>query len=88
MKLVNEIGTPSKPVYVHLSTTPNIRDSIGMILITVIPVAIAIIMQKPALRQAIAMRTYSLGNKICRTQADMWNNLASICSTHYDIARM
>lgn len=84
-----ERGSASKPVFVALSAArPSLKDSIGMIAITVLPVALAILMQKPALRQALVMKATHFGKEFCAWQGEFWNGAAANCATAYNKARM
>jgi hypothetical protein len=62
-----------------------LRDAI---IITVVPVAIAMLIQKPALRQAIVMRTSHYAKEFCQWQADFWQSLATGAAQTYNKARM
>jgi hypothetical protein len=83
-----ERGTWDKPIHVTMSAKPSLKDTVGMILITVLPVAIAILMQKPALRQAIVMRTNHIGKEFCQIQADFWSKGAATFATAYNKAKL
>jgi len=52
------------------------------------PVVIAIVMQKPALRQAIVMRTAHYSGEFCSAQGEFWNDLAAKSKTVYNTARL
>lgn len=54
----------------------------------VLPVALAILMQKPALRQSLVMRTTHFGKELCRNQADLWTKLGDSCAQAYNKARL
>jgi hypothetical protein len=82
-------GSLGKPVYVALSASrPSIKDALGMILVTVLPVAIVILMQRPALRQSLVMRGTHVGKEFCRIQADFWNKAGDSFGTAYNKAKL
>lgn len=84
-----ERGSVGKPVYVALSTSkPSMKDFVLMTLVTIVPVAIAILMQKPALRQSLVMRATHLGKEFCHLQADMWNKAGDSCAVAYNKAKL
>lgn len=82
-----ERGTWKNPVHVSMTARPSVKDTIGMVLITVLPVAIAILMQKPALRQMLIMRATHMGKEFCRMQADFWNTAGDELGTMYNKAK-
>jgi len=83
-------GTASEPIWIR-----TVRDDASLfkdlgpaILITLIPVAIALLMQKPALRQAVVMRTAHASKVFCQGQADFWQGLATRSAQVYNKARL
>lgn len=85
-----EIGSTHRPMHVVLSSmkTPTAKEAIGMALVTIAPVAIAILMQKPAMRQALAMRASHYGKQFCQWQIDTWTKGHMICAMAYNKARL
>jgi len=65
-----------------------IRELGPALLLTLIPVAIALLMQKPALRQAIAMRAAHASKAFCQIQADWWAGMATRSAQAYNRARL
>lgn len=81
--------TPEHPVNVRLAATDAGMSKLVIVgLLTLAPVAIAILMQNPALRQALEMKAWNGARIICRKNARMWANLESIAATRYDVARL
>jgi hypothetical protein len=72
---ISELGTVSNPVNVALRTTrpPSVKELIGLTLMTVLPIGIAILMQKPAMRQMLIMRATHYGKEFCHWQATVWS---------------
>ena len=64
------------------------KDLSKALLVTCVPVAVAILMQKPALRQTFVMRATHYARVFCQSQADFWQNLATGAATAYNRARM
>lgn len=58
------------------------------IVITVVPVGIAILMQRPDIRQAMAMRAAHYARLFCQGQADFWQSLATASAQAYNKARL
>lgn len=56
--------------------------------ISLAPVAIAILMQNPALRQRLIMRGASCTRRFCQSQADMWQRAATNAAQTYNKARL
>jgi hypothetical protein len=56
--------------------------------ISLAPVALAILMQKPALRQAIVMHASHHAGEACSALAEFFGNKAAACKTVYNVARM
>jgi hypothetical protein len=81
--------TPETPVNVRLAPADIRMGKLVMVgLFTLAPVAIAILMQNPALRQAIEMKAWNTARGFCRRNARLWANLESIAATRYDVARL
>lgn len=83
---MDEQGTAKNPIVMKMiAERPPL---IQMFVLTVAPVAIAILMQKPALRQVIAMRLAHDAKEFCQGMADFWQDMALKCGTAYHKARM
>jgi hypothetical protein len=87
---IPEIGTAHKPMHVVLSSMkpPTAKEAIGLTLVTLAPIALAVLMQKPALRQALAMRASHYGKQFCQWQIDTWTKGHMICAMAYNKARL
>lgn len=87
---LTELGTASNPVNVSLRAAkpPSFKDAIGLTLITVLPVALAVLMQKPALRQMLIMKGMHYGKEFCRWQATLWNKGGDACAQAYNKAKL
>lgn len=85
-----EIGTAQKPMHIVLSSMkpPTAKEAVMLTLVTVAPIALAILMQKPALRQAILMRATHYGKEICRWGADICNKGGDACAQTYNKVRL
>lgn len=67
------------------SGAKQLRDAL---IVTLIPVAIALLMQKPALRQALAMKSAHYARRFCQAQADFWQSMATGAAQAYNRARL
>lgn len=87
---MSDQGTEKNPLVMKMlpGDPPGAAAFARMVIFTVAPVAIAILMQKPALRQAIVMRAALESQKLCQTMADFWSDLALKSATAYQKARM
>lgn len=75
---------PETPIWMALvPVDPKMRQFFMVTVISIAPVAIAILMQKPQLRQAIAMRTLHTSKEMCQDMADMFQTLANHSATAY-----
>jgi hypothetical protein len=80
---------PESPIWMALvPVDPKIKNMVVFTLASIAPVAIAILMQKPQLRQAIAMRTMHTSKVICQDMADMFQTLANHSATAYQKAQL
>ena len=79
----------TSPVWIHSVRDDNlVKELIPAILVTLIPVAIALLMQRPALRQALAMRAAQASKRFCLAQADWWLGMATRSTQAYNKARI
>jgi hypothetical protein len=82
---MSEIGSePGKPVWMaFVPNKPKMKDAIILTILSIMPIALAVLMQKPALRQAIQMRTYHTSKIICQDMADFWQVMATKSAQGY-----
>jgi len=82
----------SKPVEVKIIPADLDKGMVGRLvfvgLMSLAPVVIAILMQKPALRQAIVMRTTHYSGEFCSRQGEFWNGMAAKSKQAYNAARL
>jgi hypothetical protein len=80
-----EIGTEKEnPIWMALvPVKPKLKDAIALTLISVAPIVLAILMQRPALRQAIKMRTLHFTKEYCQEIADVFQILATKSAQEY-----
>jgi hypothetical protein len=83
------IGEKGNPAHVKVETGEMpVAKMVVVAIISLAPVAVAILMQNPALRQALQLRAWNGARTICRKNQAMWAKFESIAATHYDIARL
>ena len=58
------------------------------VLTSVIVVGVALIMQKPDLRQALLMKVWQTAHRFCLAQSEFWTNAAGHTATAYNKARL
>lgn len=82
--------SPETPVWFRTVRDDSslVKELAPALLMTLIPVAIALLMQKPALRQAIAMRAAHASKSFCQGQADFWQDMATRSAQMYNKARL
>jgi len=81
--------TPQNPVYMRImgtDATPGKLIFVG--LLTLAPVAVAILMQNPALRQQITMRLWHSGEVTASQTSRAFEIMARKCHMKYDLARL
>lgn len=84
-------GSPDNPIYVvsrEVFQKQDTKTLVMSVIFTIVPVAIVIIMQKPALRQSIRMRSAHYGKEICQSIADIFQNAATEFANQYNKARL
>lgn len=64
------------------------KQLVQSVLATAVPIGIVILMQRPAVRQAAAMRLAHTTKIFCQKQADMWQSFALKAGTAYNRARL
>ena len=57
-------------------------------LLSLAPVVVAILMQNPALRQAIQMRAWHMAREACHKGQGWLNKMEAITNHRYDLARL
>lgn len=85
----NPQGTDKNPLVMKIQP-PNANPArlALMMAFTIAPVALAILMQHPALRQQLQMRFWWTVKRVAGQSSKTWGNVESIAQTHYDIARL
>lgn len=84
-------GTAGNPIYVVNRNVFEGQDSkalIKSVVFTILPVIVVILMQKPALRQSIRMRSAHYGKEVCQSIADFFQSQATGFAQEYNKARM
>jgi hypothetical protein len=82
-------GTHDNPIHMRIvAEKAPIGKLIVVGLITLAPVALAVLMQNPSLRRAIHMRTWYAARKVSHSGGEWWRRMEVIADHHYDIARL
>jgi hypothetical protein len=84
-------GTSTNPIYVvsrNVFEPQSTKTLLISAFFTVLPVAIVVLMQKPALRQSLRMRSAHYGKEICQPIADFFQKAATGFAQEYNKARM
>lgn len=78
------------PIWMAISgrKDPTLKEFITITALSILPVALAIIMQKPALRQAIKMHTFHMTKEVCQNIADSFQVLATKSAQAYQNAQL
>lgn len=75
---------PESPIWMALvPVAPKFRNAVIFTLLSVAPVALAILMQKPALRQTIKMRAFHITKVSCQEMADFFQVMATKSAQEY-----
>lgn len=75
---------PESPIWMALvPIPPKFKNAVIFTIISVAPVAIAVLMQKPSLRQALKMRTFHMTKVSCQGMADFFQVLATKSAQEY-----
>ena len=82
-----DIGTAGKPIHVVLGK-PDTKAALTSAVFAILPIVIVILLQKPALRQNIRMRTAHYGKEICQPLADFFQKAATGFAQDYNKARL
>jgi hypothetical protein len=90
VKMNEMIGSKSEhPIWMAVvPQKPKAKDMLIVTLFSIAPIAIAVLMQKPTLRQAIVMRSCHLSKNVCQEMADFWQILATKSAQAYQKAQM
>jgi hypothetical protein len=84
-----ERGTDKNPLVMKLQAADvDAGRMLLMMALTIAPVAIAILMQNPALRQKLSMQFWITAQQIAGQGKRTLANVESIARTRYDIARL
>lgn len=82
----------TKPIEVKILPTELDGNTVGRLIfvgvLSLAPVVAAILMQKPALRQAIVMNLSHHGKEFCSRQGEFWNGMSARCAQVYNTSRM
>ncbi len=84
-------GTATNPIYVVSKNVFERQDTKTLLVsavFTILPIVVVILMQKPALRQSIRMRSAHYGKEICQPVADLFQKMATGFAQEYNKARM
>lgn len=84
-----ERGTKESPLFMKLmpESVP-VRQALIMGLLALAPVAVAILMQNPALRQSLKMKGWDAIRKMSKANAGYWRKMEMVADHHYDLARL
>ena len=81
--------TANNPIHMKIvGTEPNVSKLVLVAALSLAPVAVAILMQNPSLRQAIQMRAWFTLRKVSHTGAQWWRKMEVVADHHYDLARL
>lgn len=81
-------GTEENPVHMKIMADEHPGRFLMVLALSLVPVAAAIWMQSPALRQKVQMTFWHDVHKLAAGNAARWTRLESIARTRYDIARL
>jgi hypothetical protein len=85
------INGPDNPLWMAwsgVSHKPKLKDVIVLTAISVLPVVMAVLMQKPALRQAIKMRVFHDVRIAFQATADVCQDIATKAAMEYQKAKL
>jgi hypothetical protein len=86
-----EKGSIGNPIHVIAANTyepMKFKAFVMSTIFTIIPVAVVVLMQHPALRQRIVMKTAHYGKEVNQSIADFFQTAANKCATEYNKARL
>jgi len=82
-------GSAENPIHMRIvGDGPDVKKLAIVAAFTLAPVAIAILMQNPALRQRIEMRFWRGLEIVSGKAAHGWADISKYAATRYDIARL
>lgn len=85
----HELGTPENPIRMQITgNDTSLGKMVLMGALTIAPIAVAIIMQHPALRQAIQMRTWHYIQLSAGRFERAAKKAETIAAHRYDLARL
>jgi hypothetical protein len=86
---MSDLGSEDKPVYVSfLPAKFSPKAFAGSLVMAIVPVAVVILMQRPALRQALVMRGSRAAANTCFELGEFFHGLGLRASTVYQKARL
>ena len=85
----DERGSVKNPVFMaFVPQDPSVRHLVKSVIWTAIPIGVALLMQRPELRQRLIMRTSKHVSESCFTMGEFFHDLALRAGTIYQKARM
>lgn len=91
METLEQPGSkPERPIWMAMASVnkPKLKDVILVTLVSVAPVAIAILMQKPALRQQLQMKFYNTSLRVSQNTAFAFGKMAMWAEEGYRKAQL
>lgn len=85
---MSEMGTRDNPINMRLTGESNMGKALALTILGVVPIAVAILAQNPALRQALQMRFWAAGSNITAKMGKGIEKANKICHMRYDLARL
>lgn len=83
------IGESDNPVNVKVIPSGEAPAKIlAIALLSLAPVAVAILMQNPALRQSLAMKAWKISESATMRISKTFADISAKCQFRYDLARM
>lgn len=85
---MSDLGEKGSPIHMKLVSEASPGKLAAMILLTLAPVAIAVLMQNPALRQALQMKLWKRMEIINTNAASYFDTAAKQAKFKYELAKM
>jgi hypothetical protein len=82
------IGEAGNPVHTKIVGDGGIGKVIAVTVISLAPVAIAILAQNPALRQSLELRAWSYMRLLAARNVRAWQKLEAMAQARYELARL
>lgn len=79
------LGTARNPIHVRWMDD---KSKVLSAVISVGTITVVMLMQNPAMRQALKMRASYYGMKFCAGQVAYWKRMETIAHHSYDVARL